>query len=536
MSTSNGFVKQYTPESIQAQLDWNKEIENNKQGYMGVDIMSMKDFYDAGGYTFIDDYRGELADVDAAYERAIPGYGVQGEQMAKAGLTGTGYSDYMAGQAYAGRVAGQAVARANAMSSSKSFRSAYNQYVQSQKDQQEANLQTVIEKAQSVNMDPDMFIDVATKLGIPQTYAERGKDALVAYYQSIGLMPSDSTTTTGSSSTTGTTGTTGTSWTGKLTTAQKQAAAEMATQLGGAIAGATDTDGNVVIAKAPTLDAALSNLYGSTYSMDDPVVQEAVADLRDNQIKNIVGAAQRGSYNEAATYLKEVADYGLFGEDGKNSEEYKAVLSQIQAASDNAVVKTLEDGTLDGYAEALVALGADASVLEDLNVDNAKEKFFDQLDISYQNGAISTATYNKLYAEDYLSAKNDVETKKEAADWINNVGYEIDKLGAEANTVIGNVKIEYNPAWHSIIKITIGDESFRWDVTPKSNTIDGSSLNVRLEVNNVKGVDKNEIIIYNDQIGYYNSGEFIPFRYISDKLNLASLKAILTAQGKNFSE
>ena len=179
-------MPEYTIDNYIARREWNKEISNNKQGYMGVDIMSMKDFYDAGGYSFVDDYRAELQQIDAEYDRALPGYGVRGEQMASAGLTGSGFGDYLSGQAYATRAQGQAVARRNIMANSNSFRAAYNSYVTQQKEKREQNLQTVIEKAYDSAMDPEMFVEMATKLGIPQADAERGKGILEGYYMGYG--------------------------------------------------------------------------------------------------------------------------------------------------------------------------------------------------------------------------------------------------------------------------------------------------------------------------------------------------------------
>lgn len=179
-------IPEATIDSFMARDDWNKEIANNKQGYMGVDIMPMKDFYEAGGYTFVDDYRAELQQIDAEYDRALPGYGVKGEQMAQAGLTGSGFGDYLSGQAYAARAKGQALARQNIMANSNSFRAAYNSYVTQQKEKREKNLQTVIDKAYNSAMDPEMFVEMATKLGIPQADAERGKGILEGYYMGFG--------------------------------------------------------------------------------------------------------------------------------------------------------------------------------------------------------------------------------------------------------------------------------------------------------------------------------------------------------------
>lgn len=63
-------------------------------------------------------YGASLIDANAAYQRGLVGYGAKGEAMASMGLTGSGYSDYLAGknyETYRGEVSDAKVAQAIAM-------------------------------------------------------------------------------------------------------------------------------------------------------------------------------------------------------------------------------------------------------------------------------------------------------------------------------------------------------------------------------------------------------------------------------------
>lgn len=506
MSTTNPYIKsdtgtktytgsEYSPENYFAQVEWNKEIANNKQGYMAVDIMSMKDFYDAGGYSFIDDYRNELGQIDAAYDRAQVGYGVKGEQMAKAGLTGSGYSDYLDGQAYAGRVAGQAKARQNAMANSNSFRAAYNQYVEQQKAKREQNLNAVIERAQSVNMNPENFVGIATKLGIPQADAERGKDMLIAYYQGTGMMPPDQSGATGTDGSTS-----GSSW---MTTAQQQTVTEMTENLKDSITGATDKDGNVIIPKAPTLDAALSNLYGTAYNKNDPVVQKAIEDLRTNQIINVTAAAQRGAYGEAKAYLDELADFGLFGDNGKESEQYKSSLAKMQEMATAAIIDAYKSGKLKSYESVLTNLG-----YKDITGENAEELMYQALTTLEESNIITTAqrkTIEKVsLAKDFNQVKKEEEFEKIIWDGLaNNLNPKdiVESMGAI------EVKRTYSIWTGNKISITLSNgTTVKYKLEDNNGPYPTDEERIVSEkVNETGKYNKNDILLVNDEI-YIKTG------------------------------
>lgn len=382
-------VPAYTPDNFFAQMDWNKEIENNKQGYLAVDQMTMKEFYDAGGYAFINDYYGELTDVDAAYDRAKPSYGVKGEQMAQAGLTGSGFSDYLGGKAYAGRVAGQAMARQNAMAQSNAFRSAYNQYLTTVRTKRDENLQTVIDRAISVNMNPDNFTDVATKLGIPQADAERGKEQLIAYYQGL----SGTGTGTSAGSTTGSAS--DNSFLG-LNTVQTQEAKAMKGSLQAALMGYIDTEsGEEVAPTAPTVDAALAKYYGSTYSKDDPRVQAAIKELQFDTLGQVVGEANVGNYLAAKSQLDNLVTMGVVD---KDSEQYKATLAKVQESTAKDIESVVTSGDLDSYTELLQKLGYKA---EDITEENAGELLSQRIQDLVKDGMLTYDAAREIHAKEF---------------------------------------------------------------------------------------------------------------------------------------
>ncbi len=533
-------VPEYTANNFLAQEDWNKEIANNKQGYLAVTPMTMKEFYEAGGYSYIDDYNYELAEVDAAYDRAQVGYGVKGEQMAKAGLTGSGYSDYLQGQAYAGKIAGQALARQNAMTGRRTFQSDYNQYLKEIDAKKAENLQAVIERAQSVNMNPENFVSVATKLGIPQEDAERGKEALIAYYQSIGAMSPDQ-------SQSGVTGTTGSTTGGKseapiwMTQQQKEEATTMKDVLLGSIYGVEDAEGNVVTGQQPTLKAALVSAYGANYNENDPVIQTAIQNAQAEALSKVTENAKIGNTMAAKEYLDRLEQYGLFGEEGKNSAAYKEAEAAIYRETEKVLTDVLNKDTLDDYKNALIELGVtDEEELAQVTDENAREILFTKLDAAYKQGVVSKDIYNKLYYEDYALGKSEVESKNEASAWLNDLGLNLDRVSdEERKELLNDVKIVYNHSWGGIIRATVNGERFRWNAELLGHTAGGSHIVSYQTLDKpLDGAEDGDIIVYNGDIYAYENiaGEWKLAKLvsISDKLSTDAIKNILIEQGKNY--
>lgn len=468
-------VPEYTPDNYFAQMDWNKEIANNKQGYMAVDIMSMKDFYDAGGYSFIDDYRAELTDIDAAYDRALPGYGVKGEQMAKAGLTGTGYSDYLGGQAYAGRVAGQALARQNAMANSNSFRAAYNQYVAQQKEKRAANLQTVVDRAISVNMNPNNFVTIATRLGIPQADAERGLEQLIAYYQGIGM--------DGSGTISGTNTNTENSYTG-LNTTQAQEAKEMKSALQAALKGYVNPEtGEEVAPTAATIDAALAKYYGSTYSKDDPRVQAAIKEFQFDELAQVESLAKTGQFAAAKTQLDALVTAGVVDE---NSEQYKTTLAKVQDTTAKEISKVTTGGTMRDMENffaylgdvELKKLGIDPEEITEENIASVYDAVRKTL---HDNKLLSDKDYQKALLEDY---GKDIELINDEVDLkaVLTILYsEKEELGAAYEELLKRFRATTGNDGIKRITLTKGESSFTPGALNEVNVISAQTKTKELE-------------------------------------------------------
>lgn len=77
-------------------------------------------------------YARAMQAADAAYDRAESGYGARGEALARAGLTASGYGDYLRGVAYAERARAQESAAAARETTEAENRAAYAAYLAEQ--------------------------------------------------------------------------------------------------------------------------------------------------------------------------------------------------------------------------------------------------------------------------------------------------------------------------------------------------------------------------------------------------------------------
>lgn len=400
---------EFTADNYFAQLEWNDEIANNKQGYMAVDIMDMKDFYDAGGYAFVNDYRAELGAIDAAYDRALPGYGVRGEQMAQGGLTGAGYGDYMMGQAYLARAQGQALARQNIMANSNSFRSAYNQYVTQQLQQRENNLMTVVEKAYTADMDAANFIHVATALGIPKEDAERGKQILMSYQMGFGS-PTDAATKAQEKAEADERAANPYG----LTVNEQTAADSLYQQAMAGLYGGTVTDPTtgkeVDIGQYATLDAALSAYKGTIHDPDGLIMEAVRQKVIESTVTDVEARLSVSGGYVSKAELDRLAEYGSLGPDGKNGETYKNFLAQAQEKTYMSVFSAIEAGDRSLYERLLTENGYDMSQIPDENVAEIALSIAEQM---MKNGDISREQYVKIKTQDDKNGLAEAENGKE---------------------------------------------------------------------------------------------------------------------------
>lgn len=77
-------------------------------------------------------YARAMQEADAAYDRAESGYGARGEALARAGLTASGYGDYLRGVAYAERARTRESAAVTRETTEAENRAAYAAYLTEQ--------------------------------------------------------------------------------------------------------------------------------------------------------------------------------------------------------------------------------------------------------------------------------------------------------------------------------------------------------------------------------------------------------------------
>lgn len=389
--------------TYEAQMQLNDDIDNNKSGYLGVETMTLQDFYNAGGYFFVEDYGQQLKELDAAYDRTLPGYGVQGEQMAQGGLTGSGYGDYMAGKAYTARAQGQAAARERYNQSRRSFLAAYNQYRQNMAEQRRQNLLQTVQSAYAAGQSEEMYAHYAKAVGIPQEDIERGMMALRALYN--GYKPGEGLTAEEeqqiADSPYG------------VTDEQMTTVDGLYQQIIGGINGMTDEDGNTVVAQYPTLDAALAALKGSYKDPEGKILAAARQKVLDTVTTNITSTLSQPNGFVSKATLDRYADYGIFGEEGRNSEQYQSLFAQAQEKTYNQLMQTMQNGDIDSYLQALSAFGAFS---EELDESNADEALHNTIETLYQNGDISEKQKSDIYIAEnrrdfaLVSEKDEFET------------------------------------------------------------------------------------------------------------------------------
>lgn len=477
-SYSNTRDFEFTYDMWKKQMDINNEIANNKSGYMGVETMTMKEFYDAGGYAFVDDYKKtynqlkdsyytELEDIDKEYDRALTGYGVQGENMAQAGLTSSGYSDYMTGQAYAARVG----ARGNARSSyrdnlsnlgvqyaaaNNGFRAAYNQYVRQQQEQQWNNMLTVVQNAYDAGQTEAVYHNYATAVGIPSELVDRGLEILRAL--NAGRTSGENLTAEDiyykQNSKWG------------LTQSQEQTAMSLYADLYEGIFGTTDASGNTTGLYAD-LDQALVNLP-SSYTPE--IIAAAEEMLQEKVMQDIESNINMG-YTISKAMLDRYAQFGVFGEDGTNSAEYKELLSQVQANTINQINEVTASNDTEKYKALLASYGYDASELDDVSLANMTDELVELL---YEEGEI-TQTDRSNYWKNKISTM-DMSTLKELLTTAEFAYLKKEELGENGyNSVIkamaNNTDAEFRDNNMSRITITADDgNSITYGIYNKSET------------------------------------------------------------------
>ena len=108
-------------------------------------------------------YREALRAANAAYARALATYGALGETLGRAGLTGSGYGDYLTGVAYAARASAEDAALKESYATEQKNRQSYAAYLTEQQDRAKDLLTTLRKEGVT---DADLAYTYAKTCGI----------------------------------------------------------------------------------------------------------------------------------------------------------------------------------------------------------------------------------------------------------------------------------------------------------------------------------------------------------------------------------
>lgn len=122
-----------------------------------------------------------VARANADYARALAGYGQTGEQLARSGLSNTGYSDASNNAAYAAKQNAILQADATKAATDQSNRLGYAQYLQAYDAQQQNKMLTVLEYTTQAGMTEEQAKAYAKAVGFDDTIAESIGKAQAAY-------------------------------------------------------------------------------------------------------------------------------------------------------------------------------------------------------------------------------------------------------------------------------------------------------------------------------------------------------------------
>lgn len=299
--------------------------------------LSYADYLAASGQAVTDSQKvrdQSVAQATADYNRQLANYGQTGEQLARSGLTNTGYSDAVNASAYAAKQNAIVQADATKAATDQSNRLGYAQYLQAYDAQQQEKMYTALEYTTAAGMTKDQAIAYAKALGFDDTIAESIGKANEAYTNA--------------------------------TTANSNSAAELYNQL-------VSTEG---FAYSPdTVNSLKTQLKNSGY--DDATIEETI-----KRFEASYKAQQDDTYN---LFMKALTDDSVLAQIGANIDGWDEMSDSDKVKSLNAIVISdmTEEQKISYFTRRLNAQ------------DNAKDIANELLSLKNQNKAMYNTMVNK---------------------------------------------------------------------------------------------------------------------------------------------
>ena len=151
-----------------------KRKKNEEIGNLNIreGAMTYEEWMRAAGIDTQRDFNAAAKAAAKEYDRSLGTYGATAEAMGRAGLSGSGYSDYLTGNAYAARQGSIDTARQTKTLADDASRQGYMNYLQDYEDGQRGNIAAAIGELSAMGLTGDKAKQYLSMMGIDAGYAD----------------------------------------------------------------------------------------------------------------------------------------------------------------------------------------------------------------------------------------------------------------------------------------------------------------------------------------------------------------------------
>ena len=355
----------------------NKRIENTP-----TNAKTYADYLTYIGQDPVGDYQAKVRQANLDYAKGLATYGQAAEKMARSGLTGGGYGEYLQGLAYQGRQSAVGAAQKDAQAAMKQTFSSYGDYLTGIKS---TNEQNAINGIVNGLLEGDAAKEYARGQGVTE---DRLDYVLSQTSASVGA-------------------------------AKAQKAQEQQALLANATSAVTS-----IMESGKSIDAAIASLNGV---YDQTVLDQVKANLQKSnaqQAGDDIGTAT------GVTDFKSGLDEQL-GSKAISLTDYDIQLTE-GSAKNLVLINAAVDGDVSGLADYIerdyaktksdgTVKKSGAEVWAEMSEDDKGKQIAKWVEEIYASGNLTTGDYQSFYRDTETLSLNNAESAKELIDWRGNL-------------------------------------------------------------------------------------------------------------------
>lgn len=344
----------------------NKKIENTP-----TNAKTYADYLTYLGQDPVGDYNAKVRQANLEYQKGLATYGQNAEKMAKSGLVGSGYGEYLTGIAYQGKQSAVGAAQRDAKAAIDKNYASYGDYIEGLKS---TNEQNAINGILSGALEGDAAKEYARSQGV----TEDRIDFIVS----------------------------------QTATSVSQAKTKKLADATSAV--------SALVAEGQTVDSAIASLNGI---YDDDTLLKVKANMQGaNATQNAAAInAATGVTNYKASLDQQLAS-GAIDED-----QHKAQIAAGSATNLGLVNALRNDSSkTDGLSAYIDTLKTEdqtgAEVWAEMSDDEKATKLSEWVDAMHADGTLTTADYQSYYYHDLIDSFDDtVESSKDVVAFMGNL-------------------------------------------------------------------------------------------------------------------